>query len=66
MPRKFKEIQIPNYTPTEEWLNAFTHFIGALFGVVVTDIPDGAWATLTVTITADEEVLYTGATTYAE
>lgn len=34
MPRKFKEIQIPNYTPTEEWLNAFTHFIGALFGIV--------------------------------
>ena len=34
MPQKVKNIQIPDYTPTEEWLNAFTHLIGALFGVI--------------------------------
>ena len=38
----------------------------ALFGAVVTDIPDGAWETLTVTITVGEEALFTGSTTYAE
>jgi hemolysin III len=29
-----KSISIPDYTKNEEWWNALTHFLGALFGVV--------------------------------
>ena len=34
MPQKIKNITIPDYTKSEEWWNALTHFLGALFGVV--------------------------------
>ncbi len=34
MPQKVKNIQIPDYTPREEKMNALTHFLGALFGIV--------------------------------
>lgn len=34
MPQKVKNIQIPDYTAHEEKMNALTHFLGALFGIV--------------------------------
>ncbi len=34
MPQKVKNIQIPDYTASEEKMNALTHFLGAVFGLV--------------------------------
>lgn len=37
-----------------------------ILGVVITDIPDGEWDTLSVNVVSNESSLYSGATTYAD
>ena len=54
MPQKIQNIQIPNYTPTEEKWNALTHLLGALFGVVALIL------NLTATVHTDAWRIITG------